>query len=89
MTSVGIRELKNGLSDYIRRVGRGERIAVTDRGRPVAILVPANETVEVSRAWAMVREGLAEWNGGKPLGSARPVKIKGKPISDTVLEDRR
>jgi len=37
----------------------------------------------------MVREGVASWGGGKPQGAKRPIKIRGKPISDTVLEDRR
>jgi prevent-host-death family protein len=40
MESTGIRDLKNGLSRYIRRVERGERIAITAHGRVVAELVP-------------------------------------------------
>jgi antitoxin (DNA-binding transcriptional repressor) of toxin-antitoxin stability system len=40
MASVGIRELKDNLSWYIRRIEAGERIAVTAHGRVVAELVP-------------------------------------------------
>jgi len=40
MTSTGVRELKNHLSRYIRRVDAGERIAITAHGRVVAELVP-------------------------------------------------
>lgn len=40
MLEVGVRDLKNGLSGYLRRVVRGERVRVTMRGRPVAELVP-------------------------------------------------
>jgi len=36
----GIRELKNHLSRYIRRIEAGERIAMTAHGRIVAELVP-------------------------------------------------
>lgn len=36
----GIRELRDNLSRYIRRVGAGQRIAVTAHGRVVAELVP-------------------------------------------------
>ncbi len=36
--SVGIRELKNRLSAYLRMVRRGEEILVTDRGEVVAEL---------------------------------------------------
>ena len=40
METVGIRELKNRLSAYIRRAEAGDVILVTDRGRVVAELVP-------------------------------------------------
>ena len=40
MASAGIRELKNNLSRYIRRIEAGERIAITAHGRVVAELVP-------------------------------------------------
>jgi antitoxin (DNA-binding transcriptional repressor) of toxin-antitoxin stability system len=38
MKTVGIRELKNGLSDYVRQVRDGEQVLVTDRGVVVAEL---------------------------------------------------
>ena len=37
---VGVRELRQNLSKYLRRVERGERLEVTEHGRPVAVLVP-------------------------------------------------
>jgi prevent-host-death family protein len=37
---VGVRELRQNLSKYLRRVGRGERFEVTERNLPVAILAP-------------------------------------------------
>jgi prevent-host-death family protein len=37
---VGVRELRQNLSKYLRRVERGERLEVTEHGRPVAILAP-------------------------------------------------
>jgi prevent-host-death family protein len=40
MASTGIRELKDNLSGYIRRIEAGERIAITVHGRVVAELVP-------------------------------------------------
>jgi len=89
VTSVGVRELKNRLSEFLRRVANGERITVTDRGKPVAVISPPAESAEDEAIWAMVREGLASWGGGKPSIPRHPVKIRGKPISDTVLEERR
>ena len=40
MASTGIRDLKDNLSRYIRRIEAGERIAITAHGRVVAELVP-------------------------------------------------
>lgn len=44
MTAVGIRELKNNLSKYVRDVERGKSVAVTAHGRVVAELVPPGGT---------------------------------------------
>lgn len=43
MTKIGIRELRQKASEYLRRVEAGETIEVTDRGRPVALLTPIPE----------------------------------------------
>ena len=40
---VGVRELRQNLSKYLRRVERGERLEVTEHGRPVAVLSPIGE----------------------------------------------
>ncbi len=41
MERVGIRELRRDASAILRRVTAGETVEVTDRGRPVAVLVKA------------------------------------------------
>lgn len=40
MDRIGVRELRQNASAYLARVASGESIEVTDRGRPVALLVP-------------------------------------------------
>jgi prevent-host-death family protein len=40
-SKVGIRELRQSLSQYVRRVKRGEAFSVTERGEEVARLIPA------------------------------------------------
>jgi prevent-host-death family protein len=40
MESIGIRELRQNASKYLRRVAAGESFTITDRGEPVANLVP-------------------------------------------------
>ena len=60
MTSAGIRELKDNLSRYIRRIEAGERIAITAHGRVVAELVPpgAKTTGAPSRFDELVASGI-------------------------------
>ena len=52
---VGVRELKQRLSEYLARAAGGERITVTDRGRRKAILgpVPGDDGLErgVAEGW--------------------------------------
>lgn len=39
-STVSVRELRQNLSVYLRRVEHGESLSVTSRGRPVAVLGP-------------------------------------------------
>ena len=89
MNSVGVRDLKNRLSHHLKRVRAGARLTVTERGRPIATLAPVE--VKDYLAWLhdMVARGEVIWNGGKPTGSKNPPILKGQPMSDAVLEDRR
>jgi prevent-host-death family protein len=43
MESIGVRELRQYASHYLSRVAAGELIEITDRGRPVARLVPITD----------------------------------------------
>ena len=57
----GIRELKDNFSKYIRRVEKGQRIAVTAHGRIVAELVPpcaATRTSPVRRWDDLIAAGI-------------------------------
>ena len=86
MVSVGIKELKSHLSSYIDLVEKGEELLVTERGRAVAVVVPISP--ERRALNLLAKEGKVSWSGGKPLGFIG-AKIAGKPLSDTVIEDRR
>lgn len=85
---VGTRELKNKLSEYMRRVKAGETIIVTEHGKTIGQIVPIKPTVE-ERLQAMVAAGQAEWNGQK-LKSYQPRAVNkgGGQLSDLVVEDR-
>jgi len=89
MVSIGVRELKAQLSQQLKRVEAGARVTITDRGRPIALLVPVDPQPDLGWLWRMVKEGKAAWNGGKPRGLNPPLPGKGKPTSQIVIENRR
>lgn len=70
MKQVGLRELKNRLSEYVRVVRRGERVHVTDRGQPVAELGPP-----IAGKGRGLQDGLAEL---ERRGLLRPPVAKGR-----------
>jgi prevent-host-death family protein len=58
MNTVGLRELKNRLSTYVRQVRDGDSVAVTDRGEIVAELVPPRRNRNAAAGLAqLVRRG--------------------------------
>ncbi len=89
MPTVGIRELKAHLSQYLKKVEAGERLTIAHHGRPIATIVPAAISPRVEWVEAMVADGKAIWSGGKPRGLKPRPKTRGKPASRIVLEDRR
>jgi prevent-host-death family protein len=85
---VGIRELKNKLSEYLCRVKAGETIIVTKHGKSIGQIIPMRLTIE-ERLQATVDSGLAEWNGQKFTPRKPAATNRGKKqISDLVAEDR-
>lgn len=86
MLYVGIRELKSKLSSYLDRVKDGEEVIVTDRGNEVALFKPISR--EHRAITLLVESGKVKWKGSKPKG-LKGIKIKGKSIAETVLEERR
>jgi prevent-host-death family protein len=89
MSHVGVRELKNRLSRYLKRVQDGEEIVVTERGRSVARIVPAKSSNLTRVLEPLLRDGAVRWSGGKPRGARRRPVIHGPSLSEMVVEDRR
>ena len=89
MKTVGVRELKENLSQYLSSVKSGERIIVTDRKKEVAVISPYKiETVE-EKALLLIRMGKAQWSGGKPKGINPKIHAGKAPVSEAIIEDRR
>lgn len=92
MTKVGSREFKNRLGHYLRRVARGERILVTDRGRPVAWVeavqpAPDSGTELEARLRELAAQGHIRLARRKPVPFA-PLPARGKPASRIIIEGR-
>jgi prevent-host-death family protein len=69
VTSVGTFEAKTHLTRLLERVARGERIVITNRGRPVAMLVPPEivaeaDTARVGREMLAYRDRVKRTLGG-------------------------
>jgi prevent-host-death family protein len=78
MTTVGVRELKNNLSRYVRDAERGKPVAVTAHGRVVAELVPAGTARKGLRA-ARKRQ-LSRYEELVADGVIRPALEEGDPF---------
>jgi prevent-host-death family protein len=62
----GVAELKANLSQYLDQVRRGEEVVITDRGAPIARLVPLEGRVEEdARIERLVREGVLSPGSGR------------------------
>ncbi len=91
MSTVGVKELKNRLTHYLRRAKEGEEVVVTERGRPIALIQPIGSAQPVqsleARLARLAAQGLVTLPTRRPR-RIRPVKIAGPPLSRTILEDR-
>jgi len=93
MSTVGVKELKNRLTHYLRRTKQGDEVVVTDRGKPIALIQPiqaADRVVSLdARLAKLAAQGLVALPTHKPLRRIRLVTVSGAPISRTILADRR
>lgn len=81
---VGVRELKQHLSEYLERAAKGETIRVTDRGVPKAVLgpLPGRFRLDEGIAAGWVTPGEEE-----PPAQLRRARSR-RRIADVLLEDR-
>jgi prevent-host-death family protein len=88
MERVGVRELRQNLSVYLRRVRQGESLEVTERGEPVAvlqpILAPDDALARLEARGIILRRG-----AGNLAHLSPPVRVRlDRPLAD-VLEELR
>ena len=87
--ATGIRELKNNLSRYIRRIEAGERISVTAHGRIVAELVPPG-TGMGTRFDRLIADGVIRppVESGNPLEHWPDIRLPRGTAADLINSDR-
>ena len=86
---VGVRELRQDLSRYLRRVRAGERLVVTERGRPLAVLSPwaeAGDALDALVAGGRMRRGEGDLLEIAPL--VRPISYDGTAALALEREER-
>ncbi len=87
---LGLREANQHFSKAIKAVRTGQDVILTERGRPVAVIKPIKEEQDEETALKrMADEGLITLpSRSGPLPRFAPLRIKGKPLSRTIIEDR-
>ena len=91
MRSVGLKTLKNRLSEYVRLAAGGETVLVTDRDRVVAEIVPPRPGRSPILADAYLAEAVREGWLTPPLvtASGAPARKPVMPLRDLLDELRR
>ncbi len=85
--TVGIRELRQNLSVYLRRVVAGETLEVTERNRPVAILAPLPEASTPLGRLVAAGRAVAPAGDLLDLGAPEEGQVSGQ-LSEALAEER-
>jgi prevent-host-death family protein len=91
MRAIGIRALRQGASRYLRDVQRGETIEVTDRGRPVARLVPVPQQgglEELAESGRVALAGDDALELGPPLPPVSGIPLPGEALAEARADER-
>lgn len=84
VATIGIRELRDGLSKHLGSVQEGTEIVVTDHGRPVARIVPYGRESGLEK---LVREGLVTLPTGPRQPLPDPIRTDGS-VSELISDSR-
>ncbi len=93
MNIVGIKELKNQLTQYLRRTKKGQEVIITERGKPIAVIRPPGGALPATsletKLTELAKENRVTLPRKKFLVKIPFIKISGPPISTTILEERQ
>jgi prevent-host-death family protein len=93
MKTAAIAKLKSGLSEYISMVKSGEEVIVTDRGKPVAKIVPIkrDDTIIPGRLKELEKRGLVKIGTGVTQDFLKATRVVDKEglVLKALLDERR
>lgn len=89
MDSIGVRALRNDLASNLRRVANGQHLQVTDHGRPIAVIGPADTPSSSS-----VANAIAAGRVRRPIltgtaATTNPIDVAPGLRLDRVVDDVR
>jgi len=89
---IGLREANQQFSKAIKAVKAGKEVILTERGKPIAVIKPLEREKDQE---AVIRRLEAEGflrpalkRGPMPKTNWKPIRIKGKPMSHSISEER-
>jgi prevent-host-death family protein len=89
---LGLREANQRFSKAIKAVKQGKEVVLTERGNPIAVIKPLrpkeDEETVIRRleAEGILRPALKR--GPMPKPAWKPIRMRGKPMSRTISEER-
>ena len=87
---MGLREANQSFSKAMKAVKQGKEVVLTERGKPIAVIKPleaeekAETVIRRLEAEGILRPALKR----DPMPDWKPIRIKGKPMSETIREER-
>jgi prevent-host-death family protein len=85
---IGIRELKANLSAVLRDVKDGKAIVITERGKTIGRILPAEADIEEALEQG-ARKRFWSWSGRKWRPNPPTTRPRGsRLVSDLLLDDR-
>ena len=87
---LGLREANQHFSKAIKAVRAGKEVVLTERGQPIAVIKPIKDASQPEAVLKqMADEGLIALPTSKgPLPRFTPASVSGKPLSQTIVDDR-
>ena len=89
---MGLREANQRFSKAIKAVKAGKEVILTERGKPIAVIKPLEQeekldaTIRRLEADGILRPAVKR--GPMPAPSWKPIRLKGKSMSQTISEER-